>query len=84
MGDVTFRIRPSKVDKGGAGRYQIQYEGKDLPMNALSDVGPFVWSRGDERHTLLASSETEFLWHRLTLGPVPVAAVRFLSCTVRQ
>ena len=22
--------------------YQIQYEGKDVPMKALSDIGPFV------------------------------------------
>jgi len=83
-GAVAFRMEPVQVAQDGSGRYELRYGNTDVAMNSLSDVGPFFWTVGDEHNTLLASSETQFLWHRLTLGPVPAATVRFLTCTIRQ
>jgi hypothetical protein len=84
MDAVTFRMEPVQVDQDGSGRYELQYGDTKTAMSSVSDIGPFVWSVGEERHALLASSETNFLWHRLTLAPVPAATVRFLTCTIRQ
>lgn len=81
---VTFRMEPVQVDQDGSGRYELQYGDTETAMSSVSDIGPFVWTVGDERHALLASSETSFLWHLLTLDPVPAATVRFLTCTIRQ
>ena len=83
-GAVAFRMEPVQLDKDGAGRYQLRYGETQAQVNALSDIGPFVWTVGEERHTLLASSETNFLWHRLTLAPAPAATVRFLTCSIHQ
>ena len=83
-GAVAFRMEPVQVGLDGSGRYQLHYGDTEAAMDALSDVGPFVWTVGEERHTLLASSETNFLWHRLTLDPVPAGTVHFLTCTIRQ
>jgi hypothetical protein len=46
----------------------------------VSEAGPFYWESGDERHTLVASSEVDWLWHRLVLAPAPATTIRFLSC----
>ena len=83
-GAVAFRMEPVQVGQDGSGRYELHYGETEAAMDALSDVGPFVWTVGEERNTLLASSETQFLWHRLTLDPVPAATVHFLTCTIRQ
>jgi hypothetical protein len=61
-----------------------RYESVDAEVAASSAAGPFVWDVGNERHTLIASSETEFLWHALTLAPAPTAQIRFLRCIFRQ
>jgi hypothetical protein len=81
---VAFRMEPVQVDQDGSGRYELQYADTKTAMSSVSHIGPFVWTVGEERHALLASSETNFLWHRLTLDPVPAATVRFLTCTIRQ
>lgn len=81
---VAFRMEPVQVGQDGSGRYELQYGDTETAMNSGSEIGPFVWTVGEERHTLLASSETNFLWHRLTLDPLPAATVRFLTCAIRQ
>jgi hypothetical protein len=81
---VAFRMEPVQVDPEGSGRYDLEYGDTQTAMSSVSDIGPFVWTVGEERHTLLASSETNFLWHRLVLDPLPAATVRFLTCTIRQ
>jgi hypothetical protein len=83
-GAVSFRMEPVQVGPDGTGRYELEYGDTKVAMNSLSDIGPFVWTAGAERNTLLASSETNFLWHRLSLDAVPAATVRFLACTIRQ
>lgn len=80
-GEIRFRMEPEKLDPAGAGSYTLSYGEIRAPMTALSDAGPFFWTVGVERDTLLASSETEFLWHRLEPGASPVTTIRFLSCT---
>lgn len=79
-GSVSFRLEPLKLDSLGAGQYRLLYEGADVDMQAGSEAGPFVWARDEERHALLASSETLFLWHRLKLADGPTAEIHFLSC----
>ncbi|PXF31172.1 hypothetical protein WH50_11045 [Pokkaliibacter plantistimulans] len=86
---VVFQMAPQHLDEGGAGSYQLSYgapgQGEvKLPMTATSYAGPFLWSMAEERDTLLASSESLFLWHQLRLTPTPQATVSFLSCTLRQ
>ncbi len=83
-GDVRFRMEPVELAVGGAGSYRISYGEFQSPMQAMSDVGPFVWMADSERNTLIASSDTEWLWHELELGAAPRATVRFLSCTFQQ
>jgi hypothetical protein len=78
---VTFRMEPVETAADGSGRYGLTYGGTEADMDALSAAGPFLWTVGPERNALLASSETRFLWHRLTLEPAPEATVRFLECT---
>jgi hypothetical protein len=82
-GQVTFRMEPIEIGADGSGRYALSYGHSETEMRALSLAGPYVWTEGSERNTLLASSETAFLWHRLRLDPAPEATVRFLSCVVR-
>jgi hypothetical protein len=82
--DVTFSMQPIESRADGSGRFQLHYGNTDAPMDALSDAGPFVWNVGAERNALLVSSETQFLWHRLTLDPMPTATVSFLRCAIRQ
>lgn len=81
---VSFRMEPLELGSGGAGRYTLSYGDTRAVMQAMSDAGPFFWTIGRERDALLASSETEFLWHRLALEPAPAATVRFLSCSFQQ
>ena len=83
-GAVEFRMEPAEVAADGSGSYRLIYGDDNATMTALSSAGPFVWSVGDARHTLLASSEREFLWHQLNLRPVPDATIRFLVCTFSQ
>jgi len=81
---VVFRMQPVDAEADGGGRYALSYEDAAVEMQALSDVGPFFWTAAAERHTLLASSQTEFLWHRLIVDPSPRATIRFLTCTFGQ
>lgn len=83
-GQVTFRMEPVETGADGSGNYALSYFDTEASMQALSAAGPFFWTVGEERDALLASSETQFLWHRLTLDPVPEATIRFLTCTLRQ
>lgn len=81
---VSFRMEPIELEIAGAGRYRVIYADKEAEMSAMSDAGPFLWSIDRERHALIASSETQWLWHQLTLTPMPEATIRFLSCTFQQ
>lgn len=78
---VTFRMEPLETEVGGAGRYTIRYADVETAMEAVSDIGPFFWTVGGERDTLVASGETKWLWHRLTVDGGPEAAIRFLTCS---
>ena len=80
----TFRWEPIQTQADGAGTYTLTDGDTEVPMQALSDAGPFFWSVGSQRNTLLVSSETQFVWHRLTLEPVPEGTVAFLTCAFRQ
>jgi hypothetical protein len=81
---VTFRMAPEETGVDGAGSYALSYGDTQADMEALSDAGPFFWTVGTEQNTLLASSETQMLWHQLTFDPVPEATIRFLTCALRQ
>ena len=83
-GEVRFRMEPVELAPGGAGSYQISYLDVQASMQAMSDIGPFVWTVDSERSALIASSDSEWLWHELDLGAAPQATVRFLSCTFQQ
>jgi hypothetical protein len=83
-GDVQFRMEPVELAGGGAGSYRISYGEVQFSMQAMSDIGPFVLMADSERNTLIASSDTQWLWHELELGAAPRAAVRFLTCTFQQ
>jgi hypothetical protein len=81
---IEFRMEPRERAVDGSGSYTIHYDDQSADMQALSEAGPFYWQQGSERNTLLASSDTRFLWHSLSLAAAPVAQVRFLACDVRQ
>jgi len=82
---MHFRMAPQTLDASGAGQYLLDYgQQQQLPMQALSEIGPFVWVEGDEHHTLVISSETALLWHTLSLTAAPASSVRFLACTLQQ
>jgi hypothetical protein len=83
-GETRFLMEPQALDSSGAARFTLSYGDVRADMEAMSDVGPFLWTAGSERHALLVSSETQWLWHRLTLEPAPVATVAFLECTFAQ
>lgn len=83
-GNVSFTMEPVEVGESGAGRYQLSYAQTTSEMQAVADAGPFIWTAGQERHVLVASSETEWLWHRLDLAAAPTATIRFLGCSFRQ
>lgn len=81
---VTFRMEPVDLGAGGSARYALSYGDTRVDMRAMSDAGPFFWTTGPERDVLLASSDTQWLWHRLTLDASPEATVRFLVCSFQQ
>ena len=82
-GEVVFRMTPVSVDADGAGSFTMQYDSSLADMQALSGVGPWYWVSRQQRHTLLASSDTRFVWHTLSLTPEPEAQTRFLNCSFR-
>ena len=81
---VRFRMEPVETGVDGAGRYALHYGESESEMQAISEAGPFFWTAGTQRHTLLANSETSFLWHRLRLDTAPEASVLFLRCEFQQ
>lgn len=82
--DTVFQMEPKTLADDGSGRFIIHYNGQQSDMTALSYVGPFFWTAASGMNTLLASSETRFLWHTLTLDPVPNATFRILECQFTQ
>lgn len=83
-GRISFRTEPVSLRADGSGVYALSYEDVETEMEAQSPAGPFFWTVGNERDTLLASSETRFLWHQLTFDQAPEATITFLRCTFRQ
>ena len=83
-GAVVFNMEPLKLDDNGAGSYEVSYADNKLEMEAMSFAGPFFWNTEGEMHTLLANSESRFLWHRLALSSKPEANMQFLHCTFTQ
>lgn len=81
---VSFRMDPKELEAGGAGTYAIRYGDIETQMNALSELGPFLWTVGTERDALMISSESQWLWHELKVEPQPMAAIRFLTCSFQQ
>jgi hypothetical protein len=83
-GAVTFRMEPQSLDGNNAGTYVISYDDTQASMQGLSYAGPFHWRTDSTMHTLLASSETQFLWHSLELSQPPVTVIRDLKCRFLQ
>ena len=81
---LNFRMEPITVQSDGSGRYTLRYGTSAATMEASSTAGPFLWKVREQRNALLASSETEFLWHQLELDPTPRATIRFLKCSFHQ
>jgi hypothetical protein len=81
---VAFRVAPIDVDAAGAGRYGLSYAEIDVEGDAFSAAGPFFWTVGNERDTLVASSETQFLWHRLIVDSTQQVTISFLTCALSQ
>lgn len=82
--EISFRMEPLTVSDDASGTYLIRYEDSEARMQSLSFAGPFHWATDKEMNTLLASSETDFLWHHLALQPVPEASIRFMRCRFTQ
>lgn len=80
---VNFRMAPESLREDGSGTFEISYRETRARMEAYSYAGPFIWNTELERNTVLASSETRFLWHQLVLGSTPAASVRFMECSLR-
>ncbi len=87
-GDISFNMEPIKLAADGAGSYLIRYEFSgstfQADMEARSFAGPFMWDIYEDRNTLLANSEYRFLWHKLSLSPVPQSDIHFLACEFTQ
>ena len=81
---VTFRMEPVDLDLTNAGTYVIRYDDTEASMHGLSYAGPFYWLSDNRMNTLVASSETRFLWHRLDLSTAPVATIRNMDCRFLQ
>jgi len=81
-GEHSFRMAPISLAPDGAGSYKISYGDVEADMQAGSELGPFYWNVGAQRHALLISSETRWLWHTLTVEPAPAATIRFLVCSL--
>ncbi len=77
-------MEPQKLNPDGSGSYTMIHNDESTDMSALSFAGPFYWSSDDERNTLLANSENEFLWHRLELDPAPLVNIKFMHCVFSQ
>ncbi len=80
---LTFHLAPLDAGQDGSGRFMLSYQNKEVAMQSLSDAGPYSWRFDNERHTLLASSETDFLWHQLILDDRPESRIRYLRCELR-
>lgn len=82
---TAFTLKPQALDATGAGSWTITWNGREAGMTALGEAGPFYWTtdEGRERHTLVASSETRFLWHQLNLAAGPEATVSFMDCRLQ-
>ena len=83
-GTMIFTMEPQTVADDGAGSFVIHYGDSQAPMQAAGYAGPFSWTLPGEQHTLLASNETRFLWHQVTLAPQPQATIRFMRCRLTQ
>ncbi len=83
-GDITFTMEPVTVTDDASGTYLIRYQDQQFAMQSLSFAGPFHWAADSEMNTLLASSDTQFIWHHLSLRPAPVARIQFLTCRFIQ
>ena len=83
-GEVTFRMQPVELADDGSGTFVIRYNDGEFAMQALSFAGPFHWSAPGEKDTLLANSETQFLWHKLVLGSRNAADSHFMRCRFTQ
>jgi len=85
-GHVEFRMEPVRLESGGQGDYVLRYGDQTAGMTAFSDAGPFFWTLEHEqqRHTLMPSSETDWLWHELQLGQTVQSKIRFLECAFQQ
>lgn len=81
---IEFRMEPKALNADGSGEFTLQYRDAELPMQALSEIGPFVWTQQQDRYTLLASSDTQFLLHTLALADEPRATLQFMSCSLQQ
>ena len=79
-GKVVFSMTPVSAAQDGSGRFEIRYGSVRVPMQALSDTGPFHWRVGEETNTLLLNSESEMLWHQLDIGTSAAATLRFMTC----
>lgn len=84
MNGITLLMEPDNLNADGSGSYMLNYDNGRFAMEALSNAGPFVWRRDGTRHTLLASSEEQFLWHQVFIGSSPEATIRFMQCRVIQ
>jgi hypothetical protein len=81
---LELRMEPKALNSDGSGEFLLQYGDEEaVPVQALSEAGPFVWSRAQNRYTLLASSDTQFLLHTLSLSIEPEATVLFMTCSFR-
>ncbi len=80
---LTFHLAPLDAGEDGSGNFMLSYQDQEVVMQALSDAGPYIWRLGNDRHTLLASSETAFLWHQLILDGRPESRIRYLHCELR-
>jgi hypothetical protein len=83
-GSLTLRMAPEALAADGSGRYELTLGGDVLPMQAVSEAGPFLWQQADTRYTLLVNSNSDFVLHALSLSPQPSASLRYLRCTFRQ
>ncbi len=80
---LTFHLAPLDADEAGSGTFLLTYQEQETQMQSLSDAGPYVWQIDNVRHTLLASSESAFLWHQLNLNGTPDSTIRYLQCSLR-
>lgn len=83
-GQIIFTMEPETVADDGSGSFIIHYGGRQAPMRAMGFAGPFTWKTPVAVSTLMASSEEQFLWHRLALSPEPTADIHFMNCRFTQ